>query len=150
MTKTIHILNGPNLNLLGHREPEIYGRDTLADLEARCAKRAAALGLEAVFRQSNHEGELVDWIQEARDTADGIVINAAGFTHTSVAVLDALTASGLPIIEVHLSNIHRREAFRQHSYVSQIADGVIAGLGPQGYEFALEALAAKLGSREGT
>ena len=146
MSTTIYILNGPNLNLLGVREPEIYGRERLSDIETRCRNKAKALGLEVVFRQSNHEGELVDWIQEARDEAAGIVINAAGYTHTSVAVLDALTASDLPIIEVHLSNIHRREAFRQQSYVSQIADGVIAGLGGTGYELALEALAKKLGT----
>jgi 3-dehydroquinate dehydratase II len=146
MSATIYILNGPNLNLLGVREPEIYGRERLSDIETRCRNKAKALGLEVVFRQSNHEGELVDWVQEARDKAAGIVINAAGYTHTSVAVLDALTASDLPIIEVHLSNIHRREAFRQQSYVSQIADGVIAGLGATGYELALEALAKKLGT----
>lgn len=146
MSTTIYILNGPNLNLLGVREPEIYGRERLSDIETRCRNKAKTLGLEVVFRQSNHEGELVDWIQEARDKAAGIVINAAGYTHTSVAVLDALTASDLPIIEVHLSNIHRREAFRQQSYVSQIADGVIAGLGATGYELALEALAKKLGT----
>lgn len=150
MSTTIYILNGPNLNLLGVREPEIYGRERLSDIETRCRNKAKALGLEVVFRQSNHEGELVDWVQEARDKAAGIVINAAGYTHTSVAVLDALTASDLPIIEVHLSNIHRREAFRQQSYVSQIADGVIAGLGATGYELALEALAKKLGTTKET
>lgn len=150
MTTTIYILNGPNLNLLGTRQPEIYGRVGLADIEARCADKAATLGLATVFRQTNHEGELVDWIQEARDKADGIVINAAAYTHTSVAVLDALIAAELPVVEVHLSNIHKREPFRQHSYVSKIADEVIVGLGPQGYELALEALASKLAPRQET
>jgi 3-dehydroquinate dehydratase-2 len=138
----VFILNGPNLNLLGVREPALYGHDTLADIEERCLARASALGLQIEFRQSNHEGQLVDWIQEARETADGIILNAAAFTHTSVAVLDALSAAGLPVIEVHLSNIFRREGFRHHSYVSLAADGVICGLGPQGYELALDAVAS--------
>ena len=138
---TAFILNGPNLNLLGVREPSIYGRDTLGDIEERCAARGAALGLEIDFRQSNHEGQLVDWIQEARESADGIILNAGALTHTSVALLDALSAAELPIIEVHLSNIFRRESFRHHSYVSLVANGVICGLGAKGYELALDAIA---------
>ena len=139
---TVFVLNGPNLNLLGVREPSIYGRDTLGDVEERCTARAAALGLEIDFRQSNHEGQLVDWIQEARESADGIILNAGALTHTSVALLDALSAAVLPVIEVHLSNIFRRESFRHHSYVSLAANGVICGLGAQGYEFALDAIAS--------
>jgi 3-dehydroquinate dehydratase-2 len=139
---TVFVLNGPNLNLLGVREPATYGYDTLADIEARCLTRAEALDLRIEFRQSNHEGQLVDWIQEARQTADGIVLNAGALTHTSVAILDALTAAELPVIEVHLSNIFRRERFRHRSYVSLAANGVICGLGPHGYELALEAIAA--------
>lgn len=139
---TVFVLNGPNLNLLGVREPATYGYDTLADVEERCAARAKALDLSVDFRQTNHEGQLVDWIHEAREAADGIVLNAGALTHTSVAVLDALNAADLPIIEVHLSNIFRREAFRHHSYVSLAANGVICGLGPHGYELALEAVAA--------
>jgi 3-dehydroquinate dehydratase II len=138
---TVFILNGPNLNLLGVRDPSIYGRDTLGDIEERCTARAASLDLEIDFRQTNHEGQLVDWIQEARDSADGIILNAGAFTHTSVAVLDALSAAELPVIEVHLSNIFRRESFRHHSYVSLAATGVICGLGAQGYELALDAIA---------
>jgi 3-dehydroquinate dehydratase-2 len=138
---TVFVLNGPNLNLLGVRDPAVYGHDTLADIEARCRARAAALDLQIEFRQTNHEGQLVDWVQEARELADGIVLNAGALTHTSVAVLDALYAAELPIIEVHLSNIFRRERFRHHSYVSLAASGVICGLGAHGYELALEALA---------
>jgi 3-dehydroquinate dehydratase-2 len=143
------VLNGPNLNLLGLREPTVYGRGTLADIEALCRARAAALSLEIDFRQTNHEGQLVDWIQEARLSADGIVLNAGALTHTSVAVLDALSAAGLPIIEVHLSNIFRRERFRHHSYVSLAASGVICGLGAHGYELALDAVANLLGNKPG-
>jgi 3-dehydroquinate dehydratase-2 len=139
---TVFILNGPNLNLLGVREPSIYGRDTLGDVEERCTARAAALSLEIDFRQSNHEGQLVDWIQEARESADGIILNAGALTHTSVALFDALSAADLPIIEVHLSNIFRRESFRHHSYISLAANGVICGLGAQGYELALDAIAS--------
>ena len=139
---TVFILNGPNLNLLGVREPSIYGRDTLGDIEERCTARAAALGLEIDFRQTNHEGQLVDWIQEARESADGIILNAGALSHTSVALLDALSAAELPVIEVHLSNIFRRERFRHHSYVSLAANGVICGLGPQGYELALDGIAS--------
>jgi 3-dehydroquinate dehydratase-2 len=138
---TVYILNGPNLNLLGVRDPAQYGHDTLGDIEERCLARAAALDLTIEFRQTNHEGVLVDWIQEARESADGIILNAGALTHTSVAVFDALSASGLPIIEVHLSNIFRRERFRHHSYVSLAANGVICGLGAQGYELALDAVA---------
>jgi 3-dehydroquinate dehydratase-2 len=138
---TAFILNGPNLNLLGVRDPSIYGSDTLADIEERCLARAAALNLRIDFRQTNHEGQLVDWIQEARESAEGIILNAGALTHTSVAVLDALSAADLPVIEVHLSNIFRRESFRHHSYVSLAASGVICGLGAHGYELALEAVA---------
>ncbi len=137
----VFVLNGPNLNLLGKRQPEIYGKDTLADIEAACRALAAELGLELVFRQSNHEGVLVDWIQEAREKAQGLIINPAGFTTTSIAILDALLACPIPILEVHLSNIHRRESFRQHSYVSLAATGVIAGCGAHGYLLALRHLA---------
>ena len=139
---TVFILNGPNLNLLGVRDPSIYGHDTLADIEERCLARAAALDLQIDFRQTNHEGQLVDWIQEARESAEGVILNAGALTHTSVAVFDALSAAGLPIIEVHLSNIFRRESFRHHSYVSLAANGVICGLGAQGYELALDAIAS--------
>ncbi len=142
--KPVLILNGPNLNMLGKRQPEIYGRETLADVEAACRAEAARLELAVDFFQSNHEGALVDRIQQARDTNAGIVINAGAYTHTSVAILDALNAAGLPVIEVHLSNIHRREPFRHHSYVSQAALGMIAGLGSQGYLLALQALARLL------
>jgi len=142
---TVFILNGPNLNLLGVRDPSIYGRDSLGDIEERCTVRAASLALEIDFRQSNHEGQLVDWIHEARESADGIILNAGALTHTSVAVLDALSAAALPIIEVHLSNIFRRESFRHHSYVSLVANGVICGLGAQGYELALDAIARLIG-----
>ena len=142
----VFILNGPNLNLLGVREPSIYGRDTLGDIEERCAARAGALGLEIDFRQSNHEGQLVDWIQEARESADGIILNAGALTHTSVALLDALSAAELPVIEVHLSNIFRRESFRHHSYVSLAANGVICGLGARGYELALDGIASLIES----
>jgi 3-dehydroquinate dehydratase-2 len=144
---TILVLNGPNLNLLGSREPEVYGRGTLADIEAACRDRAVALGLAIEFRQSNHEGELVDWVQAARGRCAGIALNAGALTHTSVALLDALKAAALPTIEVHLSNPFRRETFRHHSYVSLAADGVICGLGAQGYLLALEALAARLAAR---
>jgi 3-dehydroquinate dehydratase II len=143
---TVFVLNGPNLNLLGVRDPAVYGLDTLADIEARCLARATDLDLQIDFRQSNHEGQLVDWIQEARESADGIVVNAGALTHTSVAILDALLASDLPIVEVHLSNIFRRERFRHHSYVSLAANGVICGLGAQGYELALDAVATLIDS----
>ena len=144
MSKRIYVLNGPNLNLLGVREPEVYGRETLADVTMACEAAAARLDLQVDFRQSNHEGQIIDWIQEARGAAAGIVINPAGFTSTSIAILDALKTFEGPIIEVHISNIHRREAFRHHSYVSLAATGVIAGLGTQGYVLALEAMARLL------
>lgn len=142
MTRIIDILNGPNLNLLGQRQPEVYGRDTLADVEAACAALAADLGVQVRFRQSNHEGQIVDWIHEARETAAAIVINPAAYTHTSVAILDALKAFDGPVIEVHISNVHRREPFRHHSYVSLRADGVIAGCGTEGYLLALRRVAS--------
>lgn len=141
MAKPIFVLNGPNLNLLGQREPAVYGRDTLDDLARIAGTKAKALGLTIQFRQSNAEGEIVGWIQEARTAASGIVLNAGAFTHTSIAILDALQAAELPTIEVHLSNIFRREEFRRHSYVSLAAKGVICGLGAKGYELALEAMA---------
>jgi 3-dehydroquinate dehydratase-2 len=136
----ILVLNGPNLNLLGTREPEIYGRETLDDIEAACRRHGRANGLVVEFRQSNHEGELIDWIQQARGRCAGIIINPAGYGHTSVAIHDALLAVALPVIEVHLSNIHQRESYRHHSYVSAVARGVICGLGGQGYLLALDAM----------
>lgn len=138
---SVLILNGPNLNLLGTREPAVYGTETLDDIEAACRDLAVSLDLDIDFRQSNHEGELVGWIQEARGEHDAIVINAGAYTHTSVAILDALNAVALPVVEVHLSNIFRREPFRHHSYVSMAASGVICGFGPQGYLLALQAAA---------
>ena len=142
--KTVFILNGPNLNLLGTREPEIYGADTLADVEAKCAAKAKALGLQIVFRQTNVEGELVNWIHEARGMAQGIIINAGAYTHTSVALHDALKAVALPAIEVHLSNVYKRESFRHHSYISPAAHGVICGFGAQSYELALDGMSGIL------
>ena len=141
MAKPVYVLNGPNLNMLGRREPEIYGTETLDDLANRVRVRGKSLGLAIEFRQSNLEGELVTWIQEARDKAAGIILNAGGLTHTSVALLDALQAAELPVIEVHLSNIFRREEFRNHSYISLAANGVICGLGGKGYELAVDAMA---------
>lgn len=141
MERTLLILNGPNLNLLGTREPEIYGSETLADVEAKCRSRAEGLGLVIDFRQSNSEGELVGWVQEARTGHRGIIVNAGAYTHTSVALLDALLATSLPVVEVHLSNIFRREEFRHHSYVSAAAVGLITGFGSHGYELAIEAMA---------
>ncbi len=147
MHSNILILNGPNLNLLGAREPQIYGRMTLADIEDACHRRAAALHLTVDFRQSNHEGELVDWIQRARGEHAALIINAAAYTHTSIALLDALATLDMPLIEVHLSNIHRRESFRRHSYVSTLAQGMVCGFGGFGYELALEAAAHLLNLR---
>ena len=144
-SKTIMVLNGPNLNLLGQREPETYGTETLADVETACAALACDLGLSLDFRQSNVEGELVTWIQQARELAAAIIINPAAYTHTSVAILDALNAFDGPVIEVHISNIHKREAFRHHSFVSRRANGVIAGCGTQGYLLALRQVAHLLG-----
>jgi 3-dehydroquinate dehydratase-2 len=144
MAHDILILNGPNLNLLGRREPDIYGRATLADIEAMCRAEAAWLGLDVDTRQSNSEGELVTWVQEVPRRFAGLILNAGAYSHTSVALLDALRTLEEPLIEVHLSNIYQREAFRQHSYVSLAAKGVICGFGPQGYVMALRALAAML------
>lgn len=144
---TIYILNGPNLNMLGLREPEIYGVDTLADIEAACRDRAASHGFDVVFRQTNVEGELVSLIQEARAEADGVILNAAAYTHTSIAIHDALAMLEVPVIEVHLSNVFKREAFRHHSYVSAHAAGVICGFGPDSYLLALDAL-ARLSGKE--
>ena len=144
MAKRVLVLNGPNLNMLGTREPEIYGAQTLGDIEKLCQSTAQSLGLKVDFRQSNHEGELVTWIQDARKTADAIIINPAAYSHTSVAIHDALKAVGLPVVEVHLSNIHQREAFRHHSFVSAVAYGVICGFGALGYSLALRALNEKL------
>jgi 3-dehydroquinate dehydratase-2 len=146
MAQMVYVLNGPNLNLLGRRQPEIYGAETLADVEATCRALGAELGLSVEFRQSNAEHVLIDWIHEAREKARGIVINPAAYTHTSVAILDALNAFDGPVIEVHISNVHRREAFRHHSYVSLRADGVIAGLGTQGYTLGLRRIAALVGA----
>lgn len=140
MSKNLYVLNGPNLNLLGVREPEIYGYDTLKDIEARLSTQAASKGFTIRFLQSNYEGQLVDWIHEARQEAAGLIINPAAFTHTSVALLDAIKTLKMPVIEVHLSNPHARESFRHHSFVSLAATGVIAGLGAKGYELALEAM----------
>ncbi len=145
MKRKVMVLNGPNLNMLGTRQPEIYGYDTLADIEGRLETQAKALGLGVVCRQSNHEGELVTWIQEARTTCAGIIINPGAYTHTSVAIRDALSACDMPIIELHLSNIHKRESFRHHSYVSAVATGTILGFGAHGYELALEAMENLLG-----
>lgn len=144
----ILILNGPNLNMLGSREPEVYGTTTLADIESACQKRAGKLGLGLECRQSNSETELVEAIQQAPKAFDGIVINPGAYTHTSIAILDALLATGLPAIEVHLSNIFKRETFRHHSYVSQAAQGVICGFGAQGYLMALDAMANTLISEQ--
>jgi 3-dehydroquinate dehydratase II len=142
---TIFVLNGPNLNMLAKREPGIYGNKTLDDIAEDCRQAGQQLGLEIDFRQSSHEGELVDWIHEAGSKAAGIVINPAAYSHTSIAIHDAIRAvEPLPVIEVHLSNIHAREAFRHHSTVSPVALGVICGLGPLGYRLALQALAARL------
>jgi len=138
------VLNGPNLNMLGLREPELYGRTTLADIEKRCVAAGKGLGLDVACRQSNIEGELVTWIQQARGTQAGLVINPGAYSHTSIALLDALKAVDLPSVEVHISNIHRREEFRRHSYVSLGVTGVIAGLGSEGYVLALTALAERL------
>lgn len=140
MSRIVFVLNGPNLNLLGKRQPHIYGHETLADVERDCRALAKKLKLEIRFHQSNREYEIIDWIHEAREEGAGIVINPAAFTHTSVAILDALNACEFPIFEVHISNVHRRETFRHHSYVSLRADGVIAGLGTQGYALALQRL----------
>jgi 3-dehydroquinate dehydratase-2 len=145
MAKSIFVLNGPNLNLLGQRQPDIYGRNTLADVEALCRARAQRHGFDVTFRQSNHEGDVVDWLQEARQEAAGVIINPGAFTHTSIAILDAIVATELPVIEVHISNIHAREEFRRHSYVSTVAKAVLCGFGTEGYGLAIDGLAALLG-----
>ena len=147
MSRTVYVLNGPNLNLLGKREPEIYGRETLADVEAACRALGDGLGLSVEFRQSNAEDEIIGWIHEARETAAAIVINPAAFTHTSVAIMDALNACKCPVIEVHISNVHRREAFRHHSYVSLTATAVMAGFGTHGYQLALRHVARLVGEK---
>ena len=144
MSPIVVVLNGPNLNLLGKREPEIYGRETLADVEADCRRVGGELGLSIEFHQSNREYEIIDWIHGARERAAGIVINPAAFTHTSVAILDALNTFEATVIEVHISNVHKREEFRHHSFVSKRADGVMAGFGTQGYTLALRRLALLL------
>jgi 3-dehydroquinate dehydratase-2 len=141
MRKPIFVLNGPNLNLIGVREPAIYGAEPLDAIRQRTEARARSLGLAVDFRQTNSEGQLVDWIQEAREAADGIVLNAGAYTHTSVAVLDALNAAARPVVELHLSNVFRREPFRHKSYVTPAAHGLICGFGPKGYELAIEAMA---------
>jgi len=141
MTPTIYVLNGPMLNLLGTREPEIYGSTTLTDIKKAVTARAKRAGMRVVFRQSNHEGELVDWVQEARSKGAGVIINAASYTHTSVALLDALRALDKPIIEVHLSNPQQREHYRHHSYISEVATGIICGLKDHGYLLAVDAMA---------
>ncbi|GGD22236.1 type II 3-dehydroquinate dehydratase [Sinisalibacter lacisalsi] len=144
MSRLIYILNGPNLNLLGHREPDIYGSDTLDDVEAMCAAVAAKAGLEVRLMQSNHEGQLIDWIHEARAEAAGIIINPGAYTHTSIAILDALNAYEGPVLEVHISNVHKRESFRHVSYVSLRAEGVIAGFGVEGYALAVRRMGTLL------
>jgi 3-dehydroquinate dehydratase-2 len=141
MASKILVLNGPNLNLLGTREPDVYGKETLASIEVKSLKCGKNLGLEVEFRQSNTEGELVDWAQQARGNTDLLIVNAGAYTHTSVALLDALKACDIPVIEVHLSNIYQREEFRHHSYISKVAVGTICGFGGYGYEMALEAAA---------
>jgi 3-dehydroquinate dehydratase-2 len=149
MSRIVYILNGPNLNLLGKRQPHIYGHETLADVEAMCRALAGELKLELRFHQSNREYEIIDWIHEAREIAGGLAINPGAFTHTSIAILDALNACDFPVFEVHISNVHQRESFRHHSFVSLRADGVIAGFGTQGYELALHRLARLIDGKAG-
>ena len=144
MLPLVAVLNGPNLNMLGSREPALYGAATLDDVEALCAEAAHALELAIDFRQTNHEGELITWVQECRDKARGIVINPGGYSHTSIALMDAVLAVELPVVEVHLTNIHAREEFRRHSLISRVANGVICGLGIRGYGLALTAIAEML------
>lgn len=146
-TPPIYVLNGPNLNLLGSREPEIYGRTTLEDIEKAASARARSHGWDVVFRQSNSEGELIDWVQEAREKARGLILNAGGYSHTSIALFDACRALEIPLVEVHLSNLFRRETFRRHSFVSEAASGVICGFGAAGYLLAMDALADLLKAR---
>lgn len=149
MPSPIFVINGPNLNLLGHREPHVYGRETLEDIRQRCERRAERLGHGVDFRHSNHEGVLIDWVQEARSGACGLVINPGGYSHTSVALLDALKALEIPVVECHLSNPAAREDFRHRSFVSLAATGTICGLGPLGYELAIESVAALAAARGG-
>src|SRR5208337_413322 len=149
MSRLVYVLNGPNLNLLGKRQPHIYGHETLADVERDCRALAKELNLELRFEQSNREYEIIDWIHAARETAGGIVINPAAFTHTSVAILDALNAFDEPVIEIHISNVHKREEFRHHSFVSAVASGVIVGCGIEGYTLALRRIATLIGERKG-
>jgi 3-dehydroquinate dehydratase-2 len=150
MATTVYVLNGPNLNLLGTREPDVYGRTTLKDVEAMCRDAGKRHGFDIAFHQSNHEGALVDWIQEARaKAAAGIVINPAAYTHTSVAILDALLAASIPTVEVHISNVHARDVFRRHSYISPAAKAVLCGFGVNGYVLAIDGLAAMLQSSKG-
>ncbi len=144
MSRLITLLNGPNLNLLGVRQPEIYGYDTLSDVEARCRDLAKGFSLTLEAKQSNSEGQLVDWIQAARDTSAGIIINPGAYSHTSIALLDALSAFEGPVMEVHVSNIYKREEFRHHSFVSKRADGIVAGMGVEGYEMAMRRLGSVL------
>ena len=150
MTLPVYVLNGPNLNLIGSREPEVYGRQTLSDIEKTVTQRAKKLGLEVVFRQSNHEGELVDWVHEARTKSSGVIVNAGAYSHTSIALLDAFRALDKPVVEVHLSNLNQRERYRHHSYISSIAKGVIMGFGAMGYVMALDAMATLVGVGKAT
>jgi 3-dehydroquinate dehydratase II len=147
MSKPIYVLNGPNLNLLGTREPEIYGYDSLSDVKLACEVRAQALGLSIVFHQSNHEGALIDWLQEAHKGGCAVILNAASLTHTSIALYDTLKILTIPVVEVHLSNPHKREAFRHHSFISSVAHGVIAGFGLTSYVLAVEAIAALIAAK---
>lgn len=140
----VYFLNGPNANLYGHTSKDVYGAETFEDLGRRCRRAAKKAGIALQFRQSNAEGEIIDWIQEAAKKADGVIINGAGLTYTSIAILDALLAFPGPVVEVHMSNIHRREPFRHHSYISKAATGIVAGLGADGYELAVEAMARLL------
>lgn len=146
VSQIVYVINGPNLNLLGSREPDVYGHTTLSDIEKIAMETGESRGLSIEFLQSNEEGALVNWIQQAREKAKGLIVNAAGYTHTSVAIMDALLASDIPIIEVHLSNIYKREDFRHHSYVSRAASGVICGFGAHGYSLAIDAMANLLKS----
>lgn len=145
MTQSILILNGPNLNLLGTRQPEVYGPTTLADIEALCRQKAQSLGIDIAFEQSNHEGALVDMLHAARGTHAGVILNAGAYTHTSVALMDAISSIMLPVVELHLSNIHAREAFRQHSYIAPVAIGQICGFGAAGYPLAMDAIMTYIG-----
>ncbi len=142
--RPVYVLNGPNLNLLGQREPHVYGSTTLADIVAMIEKHAKARGVAVVCRQSNHEGELVDWIHEARKKGSGVILNAGAYSHTSIALHDALATLDIPVVEVHISNVYKRESFRHHSYISSVAKGVICGLGVQGYSLALDAILADI------